>query len=118
MKPYFANLIYGMLLIILSLWGYFVSDSPSATAFIPTGLGALLLIFTPGMKKENKVIAHLVVILTLLIIIALIMPLIGAINRNDTAAIARVVIMMVWGVVAMIIYIKSFVDARSSKSAV
>jgi len=116
MKPFFANLIFGILLIVVSLWGYYVSESPSATAFIPVGLGVLLLVLTPGMKNENKVIAHFVVVLTLVVIIALIMPLRGALNRNDTFAIIRVLIMMGWGIFALAVYIKSFIDARKNKT--
>jgi len=116
MKPYLANFIYGFLLIVLSLWGYMASESPSPTAFIPTAFGVILLALTPGIKKENKVIAHIVVILTVLVLGGLVKPLIGALDRTDNLAIARVVVMMVWGVVALAVYIKSFVDARRKKA--
>jgi hypothetical protein len=115
MKPYFANLINAIILIVLSIWGYYLSASPSATAFIPAALGAVLLAFTPGMRSDNKVIAHIVVVLTLVIILALVMPLRGAISRDDTGAIARVAIMMGWGIIAMAVYVKSFIDVRRNK---
>ncbi len=111
MKPFIANLIYAILLIAISLWGYFTSDNPSFTAFIPTIAGAILLALTPSMKKENKTVAHIVVVLTLLLIIALIKPLTAAFGRSDNMAVMRVLIMMGWGVVAMIVYIKSFIAA-------
>lgn len=116
MRPFVANLIYGILLVGLSLWGYLVSESPSATAFIPIALGAILLLLTPGMKKENKIISHIVIILTLLVLGGLVKPLLGALGRDDAMAIARVLVMLGWGIVALIVYIKSFVDARKSKS--
>ena len=112
MKPFIANLIYAILLIAISLWGYFTSDNPSFTAFIPTIAGAVLLALTPSMKKENKTIAHIVVVLTLLLIVALVKPLTAAFGRSDSMAITRILIMMGWGVVAMIVYIKSFITAR------
>lgn len=112
MKPYIANLIYAILLIAISLWGYLTSASPSFTAFIPTIAGIILLALTPSMKNENKTVAHIVVALTLLLIIALIKPLTAAFGRDDTMAIIRVLIMMGWGVVAMGVYVKSFIDAR------
>lgn len=115
MRPYITNLLYAILLIVLSLWGYFVSPSPSFTAFIPTVFGVLFLVMTPVMKRDNKTISHIVVALTLLLVIALVKPLTAAIGRSDTAATVRVSIMLVAGVVAMIIYIRSFVDARRSK---
>jgi len=115
MKSYLANFIYGFLLIILSLWGYMAAESPSPTAFIPTAFGVILLALTPGLKKENKVIAHIVVILTVLVLGGLVKPLIGALSRADNMAMARVVVMMIWGLIALGVYIKSFVDARRKK---
>jgi len=115
MKPYIANLLFAILLISMSLWGYLTSDNPSFTALIPTFAGVILLALTPPMKKENKTIAHIVVVLTLLLIIALIKPLTAAFGRTDNMAIMRVIFMMGWGVVAAGIYIKSFVDARRRK---
>lgn len=96
----------------MSLWGYLTSDNPSFTALIPTIAGLILLAMTPSMKKENKIVAHIVVVLTLLLIIALIKPFTAALGRSDNLAIMRVLVMMGWGVVAMIVYVKSFVDAR------
>lgn len=115
MRPYITNLLYSILLIVLSLWGYLASPSPSFTTFIPTVFGVLFLAMTPIMKRENKTIAHIVVALTLLLVIALVKPLTAAIGRSDTAATVRVAIMLVGGIVAMIIYIKSFVDVRRSR---
>jgi hypothetical protein len=46
------------------------------------------------------------------VLIALFMPLKGAIQREDGEAIFRVIVMMVMALVTVIIYIKSFVDAR------
>lgn len=116
MKPYVANLIYGILLVMLSLWGYTASESPSATAFIPTALGVVLLALTPAMKKGNKTVAHIVVVVTVLVLGGLVKPLLGALDRADNMAIARVFLMMAWGVLALIVYIKSFVDARRSRA--
>lgn len=115
MRPYITNIVYAILLIVLSLWGYFASPSPSFTAFIPTVFGVLFLAMTPVMKRDNKTIAHIVVALTLLLVIALVKPLTAAIGRNDTAATVRVAIMLAGGLIAMIIYIRSFVNARRNK---
>jgi hypothetical protein len=116
MKPFVANLIYGILLVLLSVWGYTASENPSATAFIPIGFGVVLLALTPGMKKQNKTVAHVVVVLTVLVLGGLVKPLLGAMDRADNIAMARVIVMMVWGLVALGVYIKSFVDARRNKA--
>ncbi|MEZ5042706.1 MAG: hypothetical protein R2828_22625 [Saprospiraceae bacterium] len=115
MKPFQANLINAAALIILGLWGYLGSETPSPTALIPVGFGLVFALATPPFKKDNKVVAHIIVLLTLLIIIALFMPLKGAIGRGDTIAIIRVGIMIAFSILAMVIYIKSFIDARKAR---
>lgn len=115
MKPYLINTINASVLIIVGLLGYLGSDSPSFTALIPVFAGVILLLLAKSMKNGNRVVAHIVVVLTLLIFISLFKPLSGALGRNDTGAIIRVVIMMVTSVLALAVYIKSFVDARRNK---
>lgn len=117
MKPFQANLVNAAVLIILGLWGYLGSETPSPTALIPVGFGVIFALATPPFKKENKVVAHIIVLFTLLIIIALFMPLRGALGRGDTIAAVRVGIMIATSVVAMVIYIKSFIDARKAREA-
>lgn len=115
MKPYLINAINASVLIIIGLFGYFGSATPSATALIPVFAGIILLLLVRSMKNGNRVVAHIVVTLTLLIFISLFKPLSGALGRNDSGAVIRVVIMMVTNVIAMVVYIKSFVDARRKK---
>jgi hypothetical protein len=115
MKPFLINAINASVLIIVGLLGYFGSDTPSVTALIPVFAGVILLLLVKSMKDGNRVVAHIVVTLTLLLLIALIKPLTGAINRNDPGAVIRVVIMIVTNLVALVIYIKSFVDARRNR---
>jgi hypothetical protein len=113
MKPYMANLINGAILVVMGLWGYFASEGASFTALIAPAFGVVFLLCTPMMKKENKVVAHIVVLLTLLIIIALIKPLMGA--DGDSMKILRIGTMMFSSVVAMVVFIKSFIDARKAR---
>jgi uncharacterized membrane protein len=112
MKPHEATFVLGFILIVFSLWGYFSADSPSYTALIPAAAGVLLIAFTAGMKKDSKTISHLAVGVTILVLLALIMPLRGAIQREDGGAIFRVIVMMVMALITVIIYIRSFVEAR------
>ena len=107
MKAHIASLINAVVLIALSLWGYFSSETPSMTALIPTAIGAALLLLNPGVKKENKVIAHIAVVLTLLALLGLIMPLFGALERGDYMAVLRVAIMLLFTTIAMISIIRS-----------
>lgn len=117
MKAHTASLINAIILIAFSAWGYFSSDTPSITALIPAIIGVLLLICNPGVRKENKVIAHIAVVLTLLVLIGLIKPLTGAMGRGDSAAIFRVVTMILSTLLAMVYFVKSFIDARKNRQA-
>ena len=115
MKAHTASLLNAIILIGLGLWGYFGSQSPSMTALIPVIFGAIILAMNKGIKNENKVIAHVAVVLTLLILIGLIKPLSGAMDRGDTMATARVAVMILSTLVALGYFIKSFIDARRQK---
>lgn len=110
-----ASLFNAIVLIVMPTWGYLASDNPSLTAFIPAAFGLGLLLCQPGLRAQNKIIAHIAVLLTLVVIIALFMPLNGAISRGDILAIIRVGVMQLASLVAMIAFIRSFVAARKAR---
>ena len=116
-KPYQISAINAVSLIALGFYGYIQSDSPSMTALIPVIFGVLLLLMNSGIKSENKLIAHIAVTLTLVILFGLAMPLLGAIGRSDTYAILRVSVMVITTVVSMVFFVKSFIEARKNKEA-
>ena len=114
-----ANLLNSICLIGMGLWGYFELSNQgidAPTAFIPVGFGAVLLACQSGVKKENKVVAHIAVLLTLLILVALCgMTLPKKIDQGGTGLL-RVLSMVVTSAISMILFIKSFIDARKNKS--
>lgn len=116
MTPALASLINAILLVVLGGYGYFTSDTPSMTALIPVIVGIVLLLCQPGIRSQNRVVAHIAVLLTLLILLGLVMPLIGAFKRADTAAIIRVALMLISSVVAMVFFIRNFIANRRSKA--
>jgi len=61
-----ANIINSFTLIVIGLWGYFDVSAP--TALIPVGFGAALILCSNGVKKQNKVVAHIAVLLTFIIL--------------------------------------------------
>ena len=113
MKPHKISLIHAIALVALGSFGALSSES--MTAWIPTVFGVLLLACNRGVKNENKVVAHVAVLLTLLIVIGLVKPLQGALGREDMAAAARVATMLGLSVVALATFVKSFMDARKKK---
>ena len=114
MKAHTASLMNAVILIGFGLWAYLGSDAPSKTALIPVVFGGVLLALYPGVKKENKIVAHIAVLLTLLILGGLVKPLLGALDRNGLA-VMRVLVMMASTVVALVFFIKSFIDVRRAR---
>ncbi|RMG81019.1 MAG: hypothetical protein D6714_13650 [Bacteroidetes bacterium] len=117
MNAHKASLINAIALVALGAWGYFGSETPSPTALIPVVIGAVLLILNKGVKAENKVLAHIAVVLTALILFGLIKPLTGAMDRGDTMAMVRVGVMLATTVYALFYFIKSFRDARKARQS-
>ena len=99
--------IYGSL-------GFF--DTNSYTALIPVGFGLVLLACQNGVTQENKLIAHVAVTLTLLILVAMVgMRLPKSIDKGGVG-LYRVLSMTITSAIAMVLFIKSFIDARKNKS--
>tara|TARA_B100001057_G_scaffold473180_1_gene537300 strand:+ start:781 stop:1131 length:351 start_codon:yes stop_codon:yes gene_type:complete len=116
MKANTVSLINSLVLVSMGLWGYLESDSRPITALIPVIIGIILLLINSGVKKENKIAAHVAVLLTLLIIIGLVKPLLGAFDRGNIAGIIRVSAMILTSLWAMITFVQSFISARKSKA--
>ena len=109
MNAHIASLVNGIVLVSVGLWGYMESSSP--TSLIPVVIGAILLVLNKGVKNQNKVIAHIAVLVTLLSF-ANVMPLRAALADGRSEAVLRIIIMLSSSVYAMIFFIKSFIEAR------
>ena len=118
MKTYQANMLNVLTLIAMSLWAYFAYEptpdkmSPSVTTFIPLVFGVILLLCHNGIKKENKIIAHVAVLVTLLSVIGLTKPFMSALDEERFMSVFRVGAMILTGVLAMTIFIQSFIRNR------
>lgn len=116
MNAFKANTINAAVLMLVGIWGYFASGQ-ATTALIPVGFGVVLMALSGGVKKDNKVLAHIAVVLTLLIVIALGKPLMSQIGKGDALGIVRVGLMMASSIFAMVFFMKSFRDARIAREA-
>ena len=121
MKAHKVSLINSLTLIIFGLWGsmsYFQGTTDSWTPLIPVFLGTILLVLNSGLKKENKIIAHIAVVVTLLSF-GNMKPLIAALNESpiDIIRALRPSIMLLSSLIAMITFVRSFIDARKSKKS-
>ena len=112
-----ASLINAISLILIGGFGYLQSDTPSPTALIPVVVGALLIAMNKGVKDENKIIAHIAVLLTLIMLLGLAMPLMGSLKRGDTQGTIRVIVMIFTTIGALFYFVKSFIDARKSRAS-
>ena len=121
MNPYKSNLLNSITLITLGLWSgssflFSCGVEGSMTSLIPLVFGIILLILGRGLRLENKAIAHIVVLLTVIIFFALFMPLKAAVERADNIALIRLSVMLLTSIIALYSFIKSFLDARKEKS--
>ncbi|MEL6122527.1 MAG: hypothetical protein AAFQ02_00650 [Bacteroidota bacterium] len=118
MKAPQANIINAITLIAVGLWGYF--ETSSGTAFIPVGFGVALLLCQPGVIKENKVIAHIAVVLTLLILLAMLgmrLPKALAAESDQAIKLLRAGLPIITGILAMVAFVQSFIAARKAREA-
>ena len=112
MKPYKISFVNAVTLISFGLWGYIDADY-SPTALIPVVFGVIILALNSGLKKENKTVAHIVVLLTFLILGGLFKPLMSTIESGSAVRITRVGLMMLSTLMALVVFIKSFIANRS-----
>ena len=108
-----ANLINSISLIVIGLWGYFEVLSP--TALIPVSIGVFLILCYNGVKNQNKIISHVAVLLTLLILIALVFVRLPKSIDKGGVGLIRVIIMIITSSISMIFFIRSFIIARKNK---
>ena len=115
------NLINALILITLGLWGFIDVNTPplesgvSKTALIPVAFGVVLLLFNKGVKNANKLISHIAVIVTLLVLIGLVKPFTAQFIKVDIHSdigLLRVYSMMVFSFLTLISFIGSFIENR------
>jgi len=109
------NLVNSIALISMSAWGYI--DTNSFTALIPAAFGVVLLILGTMLTNEKlvKISAHLVVLFTLLILLALVVQVLPGVLDRGGIGLIRVILMILTSSIAMIVFIKSFIDNRKSR---
>ncbi len=110
MEAPFYNKINSFALIALGLWGYVDVQSP--TALIPVGFGVILLLCNNGLNKDNKIVAHIAVLLTLVILVALAGMRLPKSLDSGGLGLLRVIVMIVTSILSMVAFVLSFIKAR------
>jgi len=115
------NLINALILITVGLWGFIDVNTPSLvsgvskTALIPVAFGVVLMLCSKGVKNANKLISHIAVILTLLVLIGLVKPFIAQfikVDLHSDIGLLRVYSMMVFSFLTLISFVGSFIENR------
>ncbi len=89
MKAHSATLINSVALVIIGLWDYLTLQSLASTNMVPVAAGIILLFLYNGVKREDKIIAHIAVVITLLVFLSLIKPFVEAIESSDVSSLVR-----------------------------
>ena len=111
LPPKKALLCNALVLIIIGLIGYIVNNF-TPTALIPVIFGLLLIILSFMYDKNNKLIAHIGIVLISLVFISLFKPLASQFDKNDLFGISRVALMQLVSLYAIVCFISSFIKAR------
>ncbi|MEM1289038.1 MAG: hypothetical protein AAGH60_11860 [Pseudomonadota bacterium] len=112
-----ASLINAAILLIGGGFAYVFPTGNAWSAVWPATAGMVLLICHAGVQAENKVVAHIAVVLTLVVFVGLLPQLQTAFLARDLINTTRLVIMELSTLVALIFFIKSFRDARKPREA-
>lgn len=114
-----ANLLNATILIGAGIYGYFgitgTDGNHSLTALIPAIFGLVLLLMHNGIKKSNKVISHIAVTLTLILLIMCILRFVKISDWDAKKYIFLVCIIS--NAIALLFFIRSFIDARKNRLA-
>ena len=106
MKNFQVMIYTAVVFIVLGVYGYIASGSP--TALIGPGIGILLIILSFPTKNNNAVATHIGVVLTALAMIAFFV--VGFMRGNFL-----VVIMAVVALTAMMFYVTDFMRRKKER---
>lgn len=119
------SMLCGLVLIIIGALGYFLPETKSLTAWIPAGIGLLLILFGLIARKEHmlKHMMHASALVALLAVGATASAIPSAISAlqggevdNAPAAYAKTATSVVC-IVFVLLAVRSFIAARRAKNA-
>ena len=115
-----TTIVYGSLLIVLGVTGYFMSGMVSPTALIPAFLGIIILVSGVLAQKESrrKLFIHIALVFGLLGFLGTVgalpslITMIGGEEVTRPGAVIGKSVTALLSLVYLIIGVKSFIDAR------
>ena len=115
MKVYLVSMMNAFILMTLGLWGYLGSETQSPIALLPVFAGALLISLIKGLRYGSKSMAHISIVVTFLILVAMVLPLISAIKNSDSATIYRIGFMSTSCAVTIGFFVSRFIKVRKKR---
>lgn len=119
--PHIVNLYFSLLLITLGLYGlfarYFEMGDWQITSLIPAFFGLILLTMTSGIKKENTIISHIAVVLTI-VMAGMVSYLFISKLGSDFNGSRKFFIFLITGLASYIafgIYLAGFISKKKNK---
>ncbi|RYZ34358.1 MAG: hypothetical protein EOP49_34615 [Sphingobacteriales bacterium] len=118
MKPITANLLNALILIGCGLYGYFLlplgpGEHQSVTALIPAFAGIIFLLLGAIWTSKPKIAAHVAPVLALILIIMCAMRFVKINDWNAKKYVFLICILS--NLIALIIFVNSFIQARVLK---
>ena len=119
--PHKVNYYYALLLIFMGTFGLFsrysVEGDWQITSLIPAFFGIVLLPLTKGIKNENRVIAHIAVVFTMLLAFMTTYMFIKGWEPEFIFS-RKFFIMLIVGLssyIVLAIYVAGFIDKKKAK---
>ena len=82
----------------------------SSLTMFPENFAAMMILYNTVPNKSA-------VLLTFIVLLGLVMPLKGSIERGNSMGIIRVIIMLITSLLALISFIQSFIKARKARES-
>jgi hypothetical protein len=115
MKVYLVSMMNAFILMTLGLWAYLGSEAQSPITLLPVFAGALLLSLIRGIRYGSKSMAQISLVVTFLILVAMIIPLISAINHSDSASTYRIGFMSASCAITIGFFVSRFIKVRKRR---
>lgn len=119
-KPHIVNAVYSVYIILIGFIGfllsYFDTNTFQFTSLIPSVFGIILLLFTKGVKNEDKIASHVIVLITLVLALMVLVMLI--LNIKDGFELSRKVVIFLLVTIGSFttlgIYIARFISIKKN----
>ena len=122
-RPDIVTLVTGLVLVAAGLFSYFSNENRPPTALIGPIVGAILMACYPGVKNANKIVAHVVVVLTLLFGLISLQMFFNSYGNDELDEMTRNRRVMVFAIMAVAcltataLYVAGFIQKRKERKA-